>query len=138
MIENGYYIIESLLYAMRYRPSYARDAARARMRLSEQEIAHLEGLRAGMARVVLPMLGMAKTIASRLPASFIEERLDAGWLKRRANERFPILAERVETHEEKGEGWLQKQASEIAQFLTGRLVWNEEERKLVEFNPKKK
>jgi len=131
MIENDWFLIESLIYSLHYKPDYPEE-------LSEQEVAHLEGLRAGMVRAVMPVLGMAKTIASRLPASFIEERLDAGWLKRRANERFPILTERVEAHKEKGERWLQKQASEIAGFLIGKLVWNEEKRKLVEFNPKKK
>lgn len=109
---------------MRHRPEYPKE-------LSQEEVARLEKARAGMTRTVLPLLGMAKTIASKLPRSFIEERLDGGWLMRRANERFPILAERVKAHGEKGEKWLEKQAKEISGFLTGKLLWDDRQRRMV-------
>jgi len=110
---------------MRYQPEYPKE-------LTPEEVAKLKNARAGMTRSVLPLLGMAKTVASKLPASFIEERLDGDWLMRRANEKFPVLAERVKAHGEKGRQWLSKQAREIALFLTGKLYWDDKERRLVE------
>ena len=125
MIENGWTILDSLFYAMRYQPVYPSQ-------LSPEEVERLERIRAGATRVVLPILGMAKAIASRLPPDMIMKKLDGDWLMRRANERFPILAERIRMHGEKGRKWLQKQARELALFLTGQLAWDDRKRRLVE------
>lgn len=95
MIENDWLILESILYAMKYRPEYPEE-------LDEKEI-KLEKVRVGSLNAVMPILGMAKTFASRLPEEFILQNLDEGWLMHRANERFPILAERVKAHGEKRE-----------------------------------
>lgn len=126
MISRNWFILESLFYAMRYKPEYPAE-------LSSEEIIRAEGARTGMVKTVLPLLGMAKTIASKLPSSLIEEKLDGAWLMRRAKEKFPVLAERVEVHGEQGEKWLQKQAKEIRWFLMGKLRWDDRRRKLVRF-----
>jgi len=125
MIENGWTLLDSLFYAIRYRPVYPEE-------LSPEEVESIESMRMGAAKAVLPVLGIARTIASKLPPDLIEERLDGDWLMRRANERFPILAERIKVHGEKGERWIRKQARELALFLTGKLVWDDSRRKLVE------
>ena len=124
MIENDWYIIESMFYAMRYRPDYPEG-------LTKEEIARLEKARHGMLRAVMPILQLARTVASRLPPELIEQKLDGGWFMRRAKEKFPVLAERVEAHGDKGKKWIENQAREVRDFLLGRLVWDDRERRLV-------
>jgi len=131
MIEHDWYIIESLFYAMRYKPSYPDG-------LSEEQIAQLESSRAGITKIVLPALGMAKMVANKLPPSLIENSLDGGWLMRRAKERYPVLAERVEAHGERGRRWIEKQAKELRDFLLGRLRWDDKKRRMVRVRLAKK
>jgi hypothetical protein len=122
-IENNWSILEALMKAMK-KPDYPKE-------LSKEEIERLESFRGNLVRVVLPALGMAKTFASKLPEELIVEKLNADWLMKRAEQKFPLLAERIKAHGDKGRAWLEKQAEEIALFLTGRLVWDGEKFKVV-------
>jgi len=129
MIKNDWTILEAIFYGIHYKPDYPEE-------LSEKEIRRLEQMRIGAAKAVLPTLGMAKMIASKFPSEYIEEKLDAGWLMRRADEKFPELAERIRAHGKRGEEWLRKQAREIALFLTGRMVFDPVKGRMIEVGKK--
>ena len=124
MIENDWYVIESIFYAIRCGPKYPDS-------LSREEAERLNSWWITASKMVLAMLGMAKSIASQLPPELVLEKLNGEWLMRRMRESYPELAEKVEEYGERGMRWVENQAREIALFLTGRLVWVDGLNKLV-------
>lgn len=125
MIVNDWSLIEVVLNAIYRKPEYPPE-------LSEEEVSRLEELRKQVGVFVLPLLGMARMIASKMPEEYIVERLDGGWLMRRIDEKFPELSDEIRKHGARGEEWVDRQARQIAYFFTGKLRYNPREGRIVE------
>ena len=83
-----------------------------------------ERMRRSLVKTVLPVLGLARTVASRFPASAIESKVTPEWLIEKGKKRFPELIAVIEKYGERGRKWLQRQSQEIVLYLTGRLVYD--------------
>ena len=100
MIDNDWYVIESVLWAAKHKPDYPSE-------LSEEEVKRMETSRDRMTRMAMAALGFARMIASRFPRPLVEEYLNVDyafkWLKNKRPELLPIL----ETEE--GRRWLENE-----------------------------
>jgi len=98
MIDNNWYVIESVLWAANQQPNYPHE-------LSQEEVEHMEASRERVTRMALAALGFARMITSRFPRPLVEEYLNIEyafkWLKNKRPELLPIL----ETEE--GRRWLE-------------------------------
>jgi len=126
LIENNWTILESIFYNLNRVPTDAYA------KLTPKEAAMVERIRRGMTRTVLPVLGMARTVASKFPPSAVESKVTPDWLLEKGRKRFPELVAVVEKHGERGRQWLERQSKEIALYLTGRLVYDARSGKMVE------
>jgi hypothetical protein len=125
MVDNHWFIMESIFFCAYNVPieTYAK--------MSKEEIAKAEKVRISLAKSVLPVVGMAKRVASMFPPKAVEAKVTPQWLITRGEKRFPELVEVWRNSGGKGEKWLQEQADEIVGFLTGRLVYSPWHRKMV-------
>jgi hypothetical protein len=100
MIDNNWYVIESVLWAANQQPSYPHE-------LSQEEVEHMEASRERVTRMALAALGFARMITSRFPRPLVEEYLNTEyafkWLKNKRPELLPVL----ETEE--GSRWLENE-----------------------------
>jgi len=96
-----------------------------------QEIQKIEEIRQNLARTVLPVIGMARTIASRFSFETVDAKVTGEWLLKKAKVKFPEVATIIESHGERGMIWLEKQAKEIREFITGRIAYNSKQGRLV-------
>ena len=117
-IENDWNILEGAFYGL-YRPPIE-----AYQKMALQEIAKAERVRRNLARTVLPVIGMARTIASSFPAETVEAKVTGNWLIEKGKKYFPEIVAVIEQHSDKGEAWVEKQAEQIRQFLTGKIVFH--------------
>jgi len=124
-IENNWTILESIFYNLNRVPTDAYA------KLTPKEVAMAERIRRGMTRTVLPVLGMARTVASKFPPSAVESKVTPDWLLEKGRKRFPELVAVIEKHGERGRRWLRNQAIEIREYLTGKIVFDPEKGKMV-------
>jgi hypothetical protein len=100
MIDNKWYVIESVLWAANQQPNYPQE-------LSQEEVKQMEASRDRTTRMALAALGFARMITSRFPRPLVEEYLNLEyafkWLKNKRPELLPIL----ETEE--GRRWLENE-----------------------------
>jgi hypothetical protein len=125
MVENHWFIMESIFYCAYNVPveGYAK--------MSREEVAKAEKVRAALVRSVLPVVGMARRVAGMFPPKAVEAKVTPQWLIARGEKRFPELVEVWRNSGGEGEKWLKEQADEIVGFLTGRLVYSPWHRKMV-------
>lgn len=115
-IEKGWHMIPSILYAAKQQPNYGEAG------LSEEEAKRAEQMRRTLlSKIVLPALGMAKTIASRFPPEVIESKVTAKWIYEKLKAKHPEITKIIDEMGEKGWRWLEEEARTIVAFLTGKL-----------------
>jgi hypothetical protein len=117
-IERDWSILESVFYGL-YRPPI--EAYRM---MKPEEVRRLEAFRRSLAKAVLPVLSMARTIASRFPPEAVEGKVTADWLLQKGEKRFPQVVEVVKKHGDRGRAWVEAQAKQIRDYLLGRIVFN--------------
>jgi|GEM_PF-7087100 len=117
-IANDWNILESFFYGL-YRPPL-----KAYGQMKPQEAERLERFRRSMAETVLPIIGMARTIASRFPAEAVEDKVKADWLLEKCGKCFPELVSVINMHGERGRMWLEAQAKQIRDYLLGRIAYH--------------
>ncbi len=116
-IENDWHLLEAAFNALNpgFKPDYHAAG------LTPEQAARAEKLRqTTLRKVVLPALGMAKTIASRFPREVVEEKVTAKWIYEKIKQRHPEIAAIIDSYGEKGWRWLEKEAKMIVDFLVGR------------------
>ena len=109
LMDNNYFIIETVLNASKKRPRYERYG------YSEQQIAQLEYKRLTMTKRALGLMGLIRTLASKFPAFREDLTLEnvRGWLQKQR----PDLLAVIDSHSNKN--WLQNQVNEILKFFWG-------------------
>lgn len=109
LMDNNYFIIETVLNASKKRPRYER------YNFSEQQIAQLELKRLTMTKRALGVMGMIRTLTSKFPAFREELTLEnvRGWLQKQR----PDLLATIDAHENKT--WLENQIIELQKFFWG-------------------
>ena len=125
LVDNDWYIIETMFYASTNIP------VEGYKKMKPEEIQKAEQMRKALAKTVLPVLGMAKFVASKFPVEAVEAKVTPEWLIKRGEERFPEIVKVWKDTEEKGEQWLEKQAAEIVGYLTGRIIYSPQQRIMV-------
>lgn len=93
-------------------------------RIPLEEAQKIERIRRSMAKTVLPVLGMARTMASKFPSEAVEKKITAEWLMSKGEKKFPKLVEVVKAHGEKGRRWVERQADQIRDFMLGRITFD--------------
>jgi len=127
-IDNEWYIIGSIYYNLKeLEPTWSK------MNLSEEEKLKVEKIRRSdfLKRLVIPALERAQWLASKFPASMIEQKITPEWLMKKGDENRPIIAEVVRARGEKGQQWLERQAAEFVLYFTNRLIWHDGLRRMV-------
>jgi len=115
MIQNDYYIIESILYAAKRRPDYSQVKG-----LTPEMARRVEARRAFMTKMALGILGMVKSFASRIPRPVLEQYLTPERFEKWMREKYPDLWKVVEKYGEKGKAWLRNEVEkDIKPFLLG-------------------
>jgi hypothetical protein len=117
-IENDWNILGGVFYGL-YRPPI-----KAYQKMTLQEIAKAERVRQNLAHTVLPVIGMARSIAASFPAKTVEAKVTADWLIEKGEKYFPEIVAIIKQHGDKGRSWVEKQAEEIREFLTGKIVFH--------------
>jgi len=113
MIKNNWHTIPMILYALTNNsPKYPKE-------LSEKEIAKLENMRRNLARMVLPVLGMARRIAANFPPELVEQKITGEWLMQKLEEKHPQIAKIVK-EQENWQKWINEEAVIIRLYLIGR------------------
>ena len=115
LIEKDLHTIPSILYALSRRPNYEE------LGLTPEEVEKLEHMRHSLLRkTVLPIMGLARKIASQFPPEAVEQKVTAEWIYGKIKKRHPEIAEIIDEHGEKGWKWLDKEAKIIVKYLTGK------------------
>lgn len=120
LIENDWYLIENIFYGIYNVPVEGYK----KVNLSPEDVQKAEQVRMSLAKVVLPVLGMTKLVASKFPVNTVEMKVTPEWLIKRGEKRFPEIVEVWKETGEKGRMWLEKQSREIVNYLTGRTVYS--------------
>jgi len=109
LMDQNYYIIETVLNASKKRPSYEK------YNFSEEQVRQLEYKRLTMTKRALGVMGMIRTLTSKFPAFREELTLEnvRGWLQKQR----PDLLALIDAHENKT--WLENQIIEIQKFFWG-------------------
>jgi hypothetical protein len=109
LMDNNYYIIETVLNASKKRPRYERYG------FSEEQIRQLELKRLTMTKRALGLIGMIRTLVAKFPGFREDLTLEnvRGWLQKR----LPDLLAMIDAHENKA--WLGNQIREIQKFFFG-------------------
>lgn len=117
-VESDWNILEGVFYGL-YRPPIE-----AYKQMDPREVMKAERVRRSLAKTVLPVIGMARNIASRFPAEAVEKKVTAEWLLGKGEKYFPEIVDVVEKHGDKGRAWVERQAEQIRLYLTGRIVYH--------------
>ena len=109
LMDNDYYVIETVLNASKKRPRYERYG------FSEEQIRQLELKRLTMTKRALGLMGLIRTLVAKFPGFREELTLEnvRGWLQAQR----PDLLATIDTHENKA--WLENQIDEISRFFWG-------------------
>ena len=109
LMDNNYYIIETVLNASKKRPRYERYG------FSEEQIRQLELKRLTMIKRALGLMGLIRTLVAKFPGFREELTLEnvRGWLQAQR----PDLLAVIDAHENKA--WLENQIDEISRFFFG-------------------
>jgi hypothetical protein len=114
LIARGWHVLPSVLYALAKRPEYPAE-------FTAEEVERMERMRLNMARIVLPILGVARRVASGFPPEVVEEKVTGKWLLEKLKKKHPEVAEAILRHGEEGLKWLEEEAVIIRLYLTGRI-----------------
>lgn len=109
LMDNNFYVIETVLTASKKRPRYER------YNFSEEQIRQLEQKRFTMVKRALGLIGMIRTLASRFPA--FREELTLENVRKWLQKERPDLLDFMDKHENKA--WLENQINEIRKFFWG-------------------
>jgi len=109
LMDNDYYVIETVLNASKKRPRYERYG------FSEEQIRQLELKRLTMTKRALGLMGLIRTLVAKFPGFREELTLEnvRGWLQAQR----PDLLATIDKHENKA--WLENQIDEISRFFWG-------------------
>jgi hypothetical protein len=109
LMDNNYYVIETVLNASKQRPNYEK------YNFSEEQIAQLEQKRMVMTKRALGVMGMIRTLVTKFPGAREELTLEnvRGWLQKQR----PDLLAVMDAHWNKA--WLENQIREIQRFFFG-------------------
>ena len=109
LMDNDYYVIETVLNASKKRPRYERYG------FSEEQIRQLELKRLTMTKRALGLMGLIRTLVAKFPGFREELTLQnvRGWLQAQR----PDLLATIDKHENKA--WLENQIDEISRFFWG-------------------
>jgi hypothetical protein len=95
------------------------------------DVEKVERIRLAAARTILPVINMAKQIASCFPPEDVEAKVTADWLLKKGEIYFPELVQVVNKYGEKGRAWVERQAEEVRKFLTGKIVFHPQKLRFV-------
>jgi len=125
MVDNNWFLMESIFCCAYNVP------VEAYAKMTKEEVLKAEQVRVSLAKVVLPVVGMAKRVAGMFPSKAVEEKVTPKWLIARGEKRFPELVEVWRSSGDGGEKWLEDQAKELVDYLTGKTVYSPWHRKMV-------
>ena len=141
LIDNDWYLIESIFYGA-YTASLEESARRGGSPSSPstqpEEVSQGERYMVGVAKVALPLLNWARSIASMFPPDAVSRKVTSEWLISRGEKHYPEVVAVWRGSGERGERWLKVQAKEIVDYLIGRVAYDVNQRKMVTIAPRVK
>jgi len=109
MIDNDWYIIESIQWSMRHRPDYRG--------VPPDQARWFEARRLYFVKMGFAALGFARSIALMFPRHVVEKYLNAEYALKYFDKNIPWVSKVIREKGDRGRRWLEKQVKEIKDFL---------------------
>lgn len=116
MIDNDFYIIESVLWAAKKEPEFDKIKG-----ITEEQKRIIKAKRLALVRWALQSLAIARKIALGMPGEVIFKNLTLENVKKWIKEKYPDIWKVIEAKGDKAENWLKKEILyDLIPFLRGK------------------